>query len=221
MFTNITECLFHLMLTAMAQDKQMPSFFHRIHPIYHFSRRSLYFNILLALSLLWFFPSWESLVIIVSLFHIISYMACPIALMRLRIIERDRPRKFRLAFANIICPFLFVFVTFLFCLSPEHDLLLVTSVLVIFYGIYIFISNQGQWQAMFQAVKRSYDLILYFIVLSGLGLIGNPNAGGLGIISSTTFYALMILCSLSFYYSMVYRRLPSHVSKSTEVIVQS
>jgi len=148
-------------------------------------------------------------------------MACPIALMRLRIIEKDRPRKFKLAFAHIICPFLFVFVTFLFCLSPEHDLLLVTSVLVIFYGIYIFISNQGQWKGMYQAVGRSYDLILYFIVLSALGLIGNPNAGGLGLISSTTFYALMILCSLSFYYSMVYRRLPSQVLTSTKAVIQS
>lgn len=195
------------MLTAMSQDKQMPGFFNRIHPIYHFSRRSLLFNTGLALSMLWFFPSWESLVIVVSLYHIVSYMACPIALMRLRLVERDRKRAFKLPLAHFICPILFVLITLLFCMSPEHNLILVTSSLTLFYGVYIVISNHASWGAMLIAVKRSYEVIVYFIVLCLLGTIGNPVSGGLDLISAKMFFVLMVVVSLAFYYRMVYGKL--------------
>ncbi len=196
------------MLTAMAQEKQAPAFFDNIHPTFNFSRRSLAFNIILSLILLWFFRSWESLVVIVSMFHTVSYLACPLAMMRLRITEPHKERPFRLPFAKVICPAVFLFVTILFCLAPEKDLILVTTVLLIFYVMYIFISNQGKLPEMIQAFRRSYNLILYFVVLAILGLLGDPNGESLEIISGTAFYILSAITGLVFYYWLVYSDLP-------------
>jgi len=192
------------MLTAMSQEKQAPAYFDSLHPIYYFSRRSLTFNLFLALSLLWFFPSWESLMVIVSLYHVVSYLACPIAMMRFRITEPDRKRPFKVPYAKIICPVLFVFITLLFCLTPQSSLVSVTLSLVFFYTMYIFISNQGKAAGMLKAFKQSYCLILYFIVLSGLGFLGNPKGGGFQLISNEVFYVFMTLTSLTFYYWLVY-----------------
>ncbi len=204
------------MLTAMAQEKQAPAFFDRIHPIFNFSRRSLAFNIMLSLILLWFFRSWESLMIIVSMFHTVSYLACPLAMMRLRLTEPEKERPFKLPFAHIICPAIFLFITVLFCLAPERDLILVTTALVVFYCGYIFISNQAKLSQMIQAVRRSYSMVLYFVVLTGLGALGNPQGDSLEIISGTVFYILMSIASLIFYYWIVYGNL--HAPRAIETL---
>lgn len=192
------------MLTAMAQEKQAPAFFDHLHPIFNFSRRSLFFNLFLSLALLWFFRSWESLMVIVSLFHVISYLACPLAMMRLRLTEPDRERPFKTPFAHILCPLLFVFITTLFCLAPQENLMLVTSVLVTTYVIYLFVSNQANPATMKKAFLQSYNLVLYFIALTALGFLGNPEGGSFELISKTVFYISMVTLSLIFYYWIVY-----------------
>lgn len=192
------------MLTAMSQEKQAPDFFGKMNEKFNFSRRSLGFNLILSLILLWFFRSWESLMIIVSLFHVVSYLACPVALMRLRLTESEKDRPFKLWFAPIICPLFFVLLTILFCLAPEKNLILVCSVLVICYSMYIFISNQSKWADMKKAFKQSYHLVLYFVVLTGLGFLENPQGGGLGLFSDTTYYVIVSIVGLIFYSWLVY-----------------
>ncbi len=193
------------MLTAMAQEEQAPSFFNVLHPKYHFSRRSLIFNILLSCLLLFMFKSWASLVAIVSLFHILSYMACPLAMMRLRITEASRKRRYKLPFAAIICPLTFVLITFLYCFTAEKNLLTVTTAVVVFYGGYIIVHNRFKLSGILFSLKRSFIMVAYLIWLAFLGFLGNPIDGSINVITHEEFYALIIISSLIFYYIMVYR----------------
>lgn len=202
------------MLNAMAKEKQAPAFFSSVHPIFNFSRHSLIFNFVLCLILLWFFRSWSSLMIVVSLFHLVSYLGCPIAIMRLRVIEPNIERPFRMWFASIICPALFVFITILFCLAPENNLILVSIVLFVCYITYIFVSNQGKLPGMIKAVAQSYQFVLYFIVLTILGIFGNPQGDSLKLVSDTTFYVLICAVGLIFYYWLVYGNLHHSVKNS-------
>jgi len=199
-YTGITS----RMLTAMSEERQMPKYFSKLHIVYNFSRRSLIFNMCLALSLMWFFPSWQALAPIVSLFHVVSYMACPLSLMRLRITEAHRNRLYRMPFANFLCPLLFVFITLLFSLTPEKDLITVSGALTIFYMMYVIISNGAKLPDMIATLKRSFAFVLYLIILTLLGYIGNPHEGGLNLITHTTFFILMTIASLGFYAWMVY-----------------
>ncbi|WP_040916359.1 hypothetical protein [Legionella tunisiensis] len=84
-----------------------------------------------------------------------------------------------------------------------------------FYSIYIFISNQGNYENLFQAIKRSYELILYFIILTFISLLGNSGTDGMELISPPLFYTLIVVSSLSFYFVMVYRKIPK---KTDDVI---
>lgn len=204
------------MLTAMAQEKQAPAFFDNLHPLFNFSRRSLAFNLILALTLLFFFRSWASLMIVVSLFHVVSHLACPIAMMRLRLTEPNKERPFKIPFAQIICPALFVFITILFCLAPEENLILVTTALTAVYVMYIFISNQAKIPGMIKAFRQSYSLVLFFIVLTMLGFLGDPQGESLQLITGTTFYVLVGITSLIFYYWLVY----GGISEASPVAVE-
>ncbi len=201
------------MLTAMSQEGQAPKYFDKIHPVYHFSRRSLVFNLLLSILLIWFFPSWQSLVIIVSLFHIISYMACPIALMRLRLIENQAERHYKMPAASILCPLLFVFVSFLYAMSPLKNILTVTLLLVLLYGNYVFVFNQGKRALILSSIKQSYPLILYFILIALLDLAANPDGGLYAKLSKTEFYGLISALAFIFYYWLVYSPPISSTSK--------
>ncbi|ODN41971.1 APC family permease [Piscirickettsia litoralis] len=93
------------MLCAMAQEKQAPSFFAKLHPVYNFSRRALVFNIIIAISMLVVFRSWAALVTALSLFHIISYMAVPLTLKKLRHTLKPDDKAFKLPFAGLLNPF--------------------------------------------------------------------------------------------------------------------
>lgn len=194
------------MLTAMSQEQQAPSFFNVIHPKYHFSRRSLIFNIFLAIVFVCFSRSWHDLSILVSVFHMTSYMACPLALMRLRIKEPHRLKSaYRMPFANIICPLFFLLITLLISLTPEKFLIIVAIIVVVFYLTYIVVHNQWQLINMWHSLQRSFVLPLYFVWLMLIGLLGNPRSGSFDILSHQAFYIILTISSLLFYYQIVYR----------------
>jgi hypothetical protein len=59
---------------------------------------------------------------------------------------------------------------------------------------------------MMGAIRRSYSLVLYFVILAVLGFIGDPNGDSLHLFSGTTFYVLAIITGLIFYYWLVYSK---------------
>ena len=78
------------MLTGMAYDKQAPKYFDKVHPIFNLSRRSLLSGLVLCLIVVFFFKSWQSLVVLVSVFQLLACLAVPVAFTKLRI---DRQKK--------------------------------------------------------------------------------------------------------------------------------
>lgn len=68
------------MLTAMAKEKQFPKWIAKINPKYNFSRRSMMVNFGLSALFLYFSESWSILMLLVTGYHIIGYMAAPISM---------------------------------------------------------------------------------------------------------------------------------------------
>lgn len=68
------------MTSGMSKERQFPAWLGEINPAYNFSRRSLIFNGLLALTILWFADSWASLMLMVTGYHIIGYMSAPLSM---------------------------------------------------------------------------------------------------------------------------------------------
>jgi amino acid transporter len=68
------------MLYAMAAEGQAPRYFTKIHEKYNFSRRSLVTNFILAAMFLLMSDSWAGLMLLVTGFNIIGYMAAPVSM---------------------------------------------------------------------------------------------------------------------------------------------
>ncbi|AIT08591.1 amino acid transporter [Candidatus Francisella endociliophora] len=68
------------MLYAMSSEGQMPRYFAHITPKFNISRRSLLANFLLSIIFLLFSDNWTALMLVVTGFHIIGYMAAPISM---------------------------------------------------------------------------------------------------------------------------------------------
>lgn len=69
------------MFYAMAKEGQMPSrSITKLHPKYNLCRRSLLINFSLTAIFLWNSDSWASLMVIVTGYHLIGYMAAPISM---------------------------------------------------------------------------------------------------------------------------------------------
>ena len=68
------------LLYAMSAEGQVPRYFAKITPIVNISRRSLVTNFIIAAIFLLFSNDWAALMLIVTGFHIIGYMAAPISM---------------------------------------------------------------------------------------------------------------------------------------------
>ncbi len=68
------------MTYGMAKERQLPRWLANLDITYNFSRRSLIFNFIITLIILYFADSWAMLMTIVTGFHIIGYMAAPISM---------------------------------------------------------------------------------------------------------------------------------------------
>ncbi|MDE4955498.1 APC family permease, partial [Francisella tularensis subsp. holarctica] len=66
------------MLYAMSAEGQMPRYFAKLNKQVNISRRSLIANFLICAGFLIFSDNWVALMLIVTGFNIIGYMAAPI-----------------------------------------------------------------------------------------------------------------------------------------------
>jgi len=115
------------MFYAMAKSGQMPKWtIGKLNPIYNICRRSLLLNWLLATIILYNSASWASLMVVVTGYHIIGYMAAPISMGALN--PKTKPFGF-LVF--ILCGMIMTTI-------PSHDILMMNislSVLMLIFGI--------------------------------------------------------------------------------------
>ncbi|MCL1127870.1 APC family permease [Shewanella surugensis] len=101
------------MLFAMSKEKQAPGFLSRhINPKRGFSVPSMMVNFTIAVIFLLQAQSWAGLMVIVTMLHLIGYMAAPISMSALN--PKTKP------FGLII----FIIITILMMTVPAHDILL-------------------------------------------------------------------------------------------------
>ncbi len=110
---------------SMAIAKQMPRWcIQKLHPKYFFCRRSLLINWGLASLMLWNSDSWASLMVIVTGYHIIGYMAAPISMGALK------PQT------RIVGAIVFILLGLIITTIPHHDFYVMNMSLMILMAIY-------------------------------------------------------------------------------------
>lgn len=153
------------MLSAMAEDKQFPKFFSTIHHKYELSRNSLIFTIFLCCFLVLFFDNWQKIMIVVTVFQIISCLGIPIAFSKLRISNPGKERVFKMPYGNFFSILAFTIISYLLLQCGVNALLLSLLFHIVFFLIYCVSYYKFNISKFITAFKSSYTMFFYIIMI--------------------------------------------------------
>ncbi len=141
------------MLYAMAAEGQMPRWIAKLDPIYNFSKRSMLVNWVLAAIVLFNADSWAALMVVVTGYHVIGYMAAPISMGAIS----PKTRIFGLI--------VFVILSLIMMTIPLHDLMLVNATLTVLLVIYACVQHKVGLQKLLLFILPFilYLWLLYFV----------------------------------------------------------
>ncbi|MHB1545143.1 MAG: APC family permease [bacterium] len=185
---------------AMSKMKFLPKSFHLNFNKYGTAYISLIFTFILSALYLLPFPSWQSLVGIITSGMVFTYVLGPIGLMTFRKLDPKRKRPFYLPFANIISLSAFIVGTLIIYWSTFSTLWKLSAGISI--GIILFIlTNSGKIKNKFkQTVIPGLWFLSYTAVLLIISFLGNKNFGGQNIIKSPYDSIVIILTAVLFYF---------------------
>ncbi len=151
--------------TAMSRKGQMPAWFNYVDPRVGFSRRSLFFNVFLAMVCLALFQSWDTIAQVLSLLHLLSYMPILLAIV---IFRRYIPKEefgFRVPAGQGVAIGLFVIFCYLFCVAKENIVLDTILALAAFQLVYLFVRSDGKLSEFLHLTKLSGLVFGFFVGL--------------------------------------------------------
>ena len=163
------------MLDAMATEGQMPRWIAKLCPKYNFSRRSIVINWILAAIILFCAESWATLMIVVTGYNIIGYMAAPISMGAIE------PKT------RYVGMIVFVILVFVMLTISSSSLMIINVSLTILLAVYGFI----QYKIGINMKKIIFFVSPFLIYLWTLYCLRNVI---LALIVSAVFY-LLITCS--------------------------
>lgn len=152
-------------MAGMSHDKQMPNYFAHLHPVYNFSRRTLIFTLIFCTLVICLFKSWQSIVILVTVFQLLSCIAVPLAFYRLRKYQPDLKRPFRVKFGMQLSVFIFVLMTYLMTLAGLKAVIANLVVHAVCFAIYTFVYNKGNVANQLKAFYSCWTMFLFLIYL--------------------------------------------------------
>lgn len=110
---------------AMAIERQMPRWtITKLHEKYNLCHRSMLINFMLTAIVLWYSESWASLMVVVTGYHIIGYMAAPISMGAIK------PKS------RFLGLFVFIILGIIMTTIPQHDLLMMNLSIVVLMLVY-------------------------------------------------------------------------------------
>ena len=112
------------MLYAMSAEGQMPRWIAKLDPKFNFSKRSIWINTILAVIILLNTDSWAELMVIVTGYHIIGYMAAPVSMGAIA----PKTRWIGLV--------IFTIIGLMMLTIPSANLIMVNASLTLLLGIY-------------------------------------------------------------------------------------
>jgi amino acid transporter len=183
------------MFTGMAEDKQMPSIFAKEHPIHGISRLSIFVTLIFCMILVVFFDNWDKIMIVVSVFQLISCLAVPIAFCKLRKIDVDKPRPFRMPGGIVLSYIAYLVVSYLLIQCGFMPLLLSLVFHAVFFLIYCSVYYKTV-SGTIKAFLSSWSMFVYMAVVTVFGYFQD-----LGTLTSAFhLLAFIVVATLNYYF---------------------
>ena len=146
------------------------------------------------------FPSWGQLAEVLGLFHVLSYLPIPLALVIFRNKLQDTKHPFFIPFGKPIALFVFVIFTCLFATATFSAVKYLFILLIIFQVIFMSL-NIRKVSDFIDIIKQSGWLILFFVGLFLLVWMAPQNAH---ILSPIWFIISVVIFSVVSFFVLSY-----------------
>ncbi len=180
--------------TGMAEDKQMPSIFAREHPVHNISRLSILITLIFCSILVIFFNNWDKIMIVVSVFQILSCIAVPIAFSKIRA-DNKRESSFRMPFGLSASYLTFMILSYLLVQCGTMALALSFILHVVFFITYcsVFYKN---FNLSIKAAISSWSIFIYILAMTLFGFLQETDKfNNIGVL-----IAFFVFTSVNFYF---------------------
>lgn len=172
------------MMYALAADKMLPKYLSFLHPRYHSPRHAVVTCTVVGCIYLFIFRSWASLVTVVSVLHLFSYLPAPVIVISNRLKNAANlgfnSNGFRLPFASLVAPLIFICLSLLLFLAAWPLTAELAGLVVpglFFY--YYYELRHCSYKKAYKLFKGASWIIFYLIGVSIICYIGNNPNGNL------------------------------------------
>jgi amino acid transporter len=188
---------------SLSNEGHLPNFLGILNEKYRNPRHAIVSCAIVGTLFLFLFKGWYTLVAVISVLHLFSYVPAPIITIANRIKNRELHKgqeAFVLPFAHIIAPFLLFVISLLIFyaawpLADEMALLIIPGLAFFFYYEYKYRQATTFWHVF----KGASWLIIYIIGISLITFFGNNSLHATNFISTTDSMILLAVLSLGTY----------------------
>lgn len=186
------------MLQGMAEDQQMPQIFARVNQKFMLSRTSLLFTLAICFLISLFFDSWQKIMVVVTVFQLISCLAVPVAFMKLRKDKPNTERKFKLPLGSPISVVSYLIVTYLLSQCGVAPLLLSLGIHFLFFVLYCASYYKLQFKATLNSFLSSWSMFAYMGMVTIFGYLQDN-----GILNTPINLGIFLAVSMFVYFSLI------------------
>ena len=180
--------------TGMAEDKQMPSIFAREHPVHNISRLSIFVTLAFCTILVVFFDNWDKIMIVVSVFQILSCIAVPIAFSKIRA-DNKRESSFRMPFGLSASYITYMILSYLLVQCGTMALLLSFVFHIVFFIIYCSVYYKN-FSLSLKAIASSWSIFVYIGAMTLFGMLQEADKFN----TTSILIGFFIFTSVNFYF---------------------
>lgn len=182
-------------LSGMASDGQMPSIFAKTHAKHQISRLSLIITLIFCASLVIFFDNWDKIMIVLSVFLLLSCLAVPIAYCRIKLnnIKTDE-KNFKLPCGVVLSYLSYFALSYLLIECGTLPLVLSLIFSLVFFALYCLAQYRNIAGAI-NAVRSAWSIFVYMALSLVFGYF--HVAGKLGVAGLIVY---LILLTINFHF---------------------
>jgi amino acid transporter len=188
------------MFTGMAEDGQMPKIFAKEHAEHGVSRLAILVTLVLCMSLVVFFDNWDKIMVVVSVFLLISCLAVPIAFVKLRIDQPSLKRPFRMPLGNFFSYITYLFISFMLVQCGTIALglsLTFHAILFLVYGTIYY----RQFNKVIKALASSWSIFVYLAIVLYFGHVQDKNQ-----LENISMLSIFFVCMTLNYYFLLHQK---------------
>ena len=189
-------------LSGLQKNGYLPYFLGYRHPLYQISRPAMWVNLATSFILVLFFRSWASLVGIISVAIVISYISGPVSVMVLRRYTKGMKMPLQVTWLKVISPVSFVLMSYVLYWARWPLTGEVVFIMLIGFPIYLYYQVKYKGDT-WRHLTAGLWLVGYLVAMFLVSYLGEKTYGGTGLLHGAFAYVIITLvAAVAYYYGL-------------------